>query len=48
MRYVTIRLDDDDFEHLSMVKGDRTWREYLMKAVLNHRLRLKLLTLAKK
>ena len=35
MRYITIRLSDEDFERLSMAKGDRTWREYVMKDLLN-------------
>jgi len=43
MRYITIRLDDDDFERLSMAKGDRTWREYIMKDVLNQHRRQELL-----
>lgn len=38
MRYITINLDDEEFEQLSMAKGDRTWREYIM----NHRRRRKL------
>jgi len=42
MRYITISIDDDDFEHLSMAKGERTWREYVMKDVLNWRRRRKL------
>lgn len=36
MRYITIKLDEEDFEHLSMAKGDRTWKEYIMKDVLNN------------
>jgi hypothetical protein len=35
MRYITISLDDKEFIQLSMAKGDRTWREYIMKDVLN-------------
>ena len=35
MRYISIKLTDEDFEHLSMAKGDRTWREYIMKDLLN-------------
>jgi hypothetical protein len=35
MKYVTIRLDDEDFDRLLMAKGDRTWKEYIMKDVLN-------------
>jgi len=42
MKYISISLDDEDFEHLSMAKGDRTWQEYIMKDVLNQRRRQKL------
>ncbi|HPE62484.1 MAG TPA: hypothetical protein PLQ49_00075 [Methanothrix sp.] len=35
MRYITIKLSDEDFERLSMTKGDRTWQEYIMKDLLN-------------
>ncbi len=42
MRYITINLDDEEFEQLSMAKGDRTWREYIMKDIMNHRRRRKL------
>lgn len=42
MRYITISLDDEEFEQLSQAKGDRTWREYIMKDVMNHRRRRKL------
>jgi len=45
MRYITISLDDEDFGHLSKAKGDRTWREYIMKDVLNQRRRQKLQTM---
>jgi hypothetical protein len=46
MRYIGIKLDDEDFEQLSMAKGDRTWQEYIMKDVLNQRRRQKLQILA--
>lgn len=46
MRYITIRLDDEDFENLSMAKGDRTWQEYIMKDVLNQERRKQLQVLA--
>jgi predicted transcriptional regulator len=46
MKYVTIRLDDEDFELLLMAKGDRTWREYIMKDVLNHKRRQQLQIMA--
>jgi hypothetical protein len=36
MRYISIKLENEDFEHLLMAKGDRTWEEYIMKDVLNH------------
>jgi hypothetical protein len=46
MRYISIKLDDQDFDHLSMAKGDRTWQEYIMKDVLNQRRRKELQILA--
>ena len=46
MKYISIKLDDEDFKHLSMAKGDRTWEEYIMKDVMNHRRRQKLQILA--
>ena len=46
MRYITIRLDDEDFKNLSMAKGDRTWQEYIMKDVLNQERRKQLQVLA--
>ncbi len=45
MRYITINLDEEDFENLSTAKGDRTWREYIMKDVLNQRRRQMLQTM---
>ena len=47
MRYITIRLGDEDFELLSMAKGDRTWQEYIMKDVLNQRRRQMMQTIIK-
>jgi hypothetical protein len=46
VKYITISLGDEDFEKLSMAKGDRTWREYIMKDVLNQYRRQKLLALS--
>ncbi|HPE62477.1 MAG TPA: hypothetical protein PLQ49_00040 [Methanothrix sp.] len=46
MRYISIKLDDEDFEKLSMAKGDRTWEEYIMKDVHNNRRRKELQILA--
>jgi predicted CopG family antitoxin len=46
MRYISIELDDEDFEQLSTAKGDRTWQEYIMKDVLNQRRRKELQVLA--
>lgn len=48
MKYISISLDDEDFEHLSMAKGDRTWQEYIMKDVLNQRRRKELQVLVNK
>lgn len=45
MRYITINLDDEDFENLSKAKGDRTWRDYIMKDVMNQRRRRMLQTI---
>lgn len=36
MKYITIKLSNEEFLQLSKVKGDRTWREYIMKDVKNH------------
>lgn len=36
MKYITIKLSNEEFMQLSRVKGDRTWREYIMKDVTNH------------
>lgn len=30
MKTIRILLDDDEFERLSLKKGDKTWREYLL------------------
>ena len=35
MKHINIELSDEEFVQLSKVKGDRTWREYIMKEVLN-------------
>lgn len=35
MKHINIEISDEEFALLSAIKGDRTWREYIMKDVLN-------------
>ena len=35
MKHINIKISDKEFALLSAIKGDRTWREYIMKDVLN-------------
>jgi hypothetical protein len=42
-KYISIRLSDEEYTQVSKAKGDRTWREYIMKDVLNQLRREELL-----
>ena len=35
MKYINIKISEEEFAQLYAVKGDRTWREYIMKDVMN-------------
>lgn len=42
-KYINIRLSDEEYKQVLKAKGDRTWREYIMKDILNQHRRQELL-----